>query len=147
RLITLVHARQPGFSFLAWTPGMTPPQLAALEPVGFSATFLSLPWWDGRASWLLEEYARLARVAPVIAPVDDPDIGLTGSMPASAAMPVNRLWMAAFFGDGFLLTAHSAKSVDPATWEAVSRRLAQPPDTVRQADAPGFGQQAWARIH
>lgn len=147
RLIALVHARRPGFSFLAWTPGMTPQQLSALEPAGFSATFLSLPWWDGRASWLLEEYARLSRVAPVIAPVDDPDIGLAGSLPASAALPVNRLWMAAFFGDGILLTAHSAKSVDPASWEAVRRWLSHPQDAEWQAGAADPGRPGWTRIH
>lgn len=69
-LIEQVRAHHPGFVFLAWTPGLTPAPLRALEGVGFDACFLSLPWWDGRQAWLLEERDRLHRVAPVLAPVD-----------------------------------------------------------------------------
>ena len=39
---------------------------------GFDFTLSSLPWWDGRANWLVEEYDALSRIAPVIAQVDSP---------------------------------------------------------------------------
>lgn len=59
-------------SFLAWTPGCTPEQLAALEHCDFDATFSSVAWWNYRAGWLAEEQARLARIAPPIAFPDSP---------------------------------------------------------------------------
>lgn len=59
-------------SFLAWTPGCTPEQLAALEHCDFEATFSSAAWWNYRANWLAEEQSRLARIAPPIAFPDSP---------------------------------------------------------------------------
>ncbi|OZI61080.1 maltotransferase domain-containing protein [Bordetella genomosp. 11] len=67
-----LRAVRPDCRFLAWTPGLGPAQLAALEGVGFDAVFSSLPWWDYRAPWLVEEYARLRKVAPVIAAAEAP---------------------------------------------------------------------------
>src|SRR5690606_35639305 len=72
-LITQVHRQDPECRFMAWTPGMTPDQVAGLAPAGFEATFLSLPWWDYHSSWLVEEHARLRSHASVIAPIEDPD--------------------------------------------------------------------------
>ncbi|MGN6389570.1 MAG: maltotransferase domain-containing protein, partial [Burkholderiaceae bacterium] len=58
---------------LAWTPGCTPEQIDALAGCGFDAAFSSAAWWDYRAGWLAEEWARLAAVAPPIAFPDDAD--------------------------------------------------------------------------
>ncbi len=130
RLITRVHEKCPEFVFVAWTPGLTPAQLATLEHAGFSATCLSLPWWDGRAPWLLEEYARLSRVAPVIAPVEDmdPTQSAAGKPGLSSMMPLtNRLWMAAFFCDSLLLTPSAASEVGPDMLDRVGRWMQQPP--------------------
>ncbi|CAJ0686709.1 Alpha-1,4-glucan:maltose-1-phosphate maltosyltransferase [Ralstonia mannitolilytica] len=62
----------PGLRFLAWTPGMDAAAVDALAGAGFDATFSSLRWWDFRASWMVEEHARLAAVAPPIATVEAP---------------------------------------------------------------------------
>lgn len=105
-LIAQVHAQSPECCFMAWTPGLTPAQIASLAPVGFEATFLSLPWWDYRSSWLVEEHSRLRIDAAVIAPLEDPENG-----PADGATwrtqereeARRTLWTAAFVGDGILM--------------------------------------------
>ncbi|MGN6388844.1 MAG: alpha-1,4-glucan--maltose-1-phosphate maltosyltransferase, partial [Burkholderiaceae bacterium] len=51
----------------------TPEQIDALAGCGFDAAFSSAAWWDDRAGWLAEEWARLAAVAPPIAFPDDAD--------------------------------------------------------------------------
>lgn len=62
-----------------WTPGWTPQQLRVLENLAPDAVYSSLPWWDGRAAWLIEEYERLRRIAPVVAPLTDPRVPHTSS--------------------------------------------------------------------
>jgi len=59
-------------SITVWTPGMAPAALARLEGRGIDAVYSSLPWWDLRAAWLVDEHERLRAVAPVIAPLADP---------------------------------------------------------------------------
>src|SRR5205085_1015267 len=39
----------------------------ALAPAKFDGVFSSLPWWDRRASWFVDEHELLRRVAPVLA--------------------------------------------------------------------------------
>src|SRR5690606_38335153 len=105
-LITQVHRQDPECSFMAWTPGMTPDQVAGLAPAGFEATFLSLPWWDYHSSWLVEEHARLRSHASVIAPIEDPDSrhALSASWrQRDSQVAARTLWTAAFAGDGMLM--------------------------------------------
>ncbi|WP_019143003.1 maltotransferase domain-containing protein [Noviherbaspirillum massiliense] len=73
KLIEAAKAVQPSLCFLAWTPGCTPEQLEALADCGFDGSFSSGAWWDYRSRWLVEEQARLARIAPPIAFPDSPD--------------------------------------------------------------------------
>lgn len=105
-LIAQVHRQHPECSFMAWTPGMTPGQLAGMASAGFEANFLSLPWWDYRSSWLVEEHARLRANASVLAPIEDPD----GTHAREASWRQHdrqeaerTLWTAAFTGDGILM--------------------------------------------
>ena len=58
--------------FLAWTPGLAWEQLRRLPGIGLDGVFASTPWWDGRASWYAEEHELLRRVAPIIAPLEEP---------------------------------------------------------------------------
>jgi starch synthase (maltosyl-transferring) len=51
--------------FLAWTPGISWSDLAQLRGVGFTAAFSSLPWWDGRSGWLVEEHELLRSIGAV----------------------------------------------------------------------------------
>ena len=58
--------------FLAWTPGLDWRVLNSFEDIGFAATFSSLPWWDGHATWFVEEHERLRRIGQVIASPEAP---------------------------------------------------------------------------
>lgn len=71
-LIDAVHTGAPRASFLAWTPGLTPDEVAALEGAGFDAVVSSANWWDFRAPWFAQEAERLAAVAPALACVEEP---------------------------------------------------------------------------
>ena len=55
----------PDSLFLAWTPGV--PNLKAFAGVGFDRTVSSAGWWDGKASWFLNEQSALREVAPALA--------------------------------------------------------------------------------
>jgi len=103
------HATQ--LPCVAWTPGMSPPQLEALRNAGFDGVFSSLAWWDYKSGWLAEEAARLEKVAPVLASVSP----LDGS--ASAAVPPadgRRAWAAAFTANGWLADEADVDSPGPA---------------------------------
>jgi starch synthase (maltosyl-transferring) len=65
-IIAGVKQRVPHCRFLAWTPGTDWAALCALRGVGFDAAFSSVAWWDGRASWLVEEHQLLRGVGCVI---------------------------------------------------------------------------------
>jgi starch synthase (maltosyl-transferring) len=59
-------------SFFGWTPGVSWPRYARLEKVKFDGVFASTAWWDGRASWFIEEHNALRRIAPVLSVVEAP---------------------------------------------------------------------------
>jgi starch synthase (maltosyl-transferring) len=58
--------------FYAWTPGLEWPRLKQLAGLRLDGVFASAPWWDGRASWYIEEHEILRRIAPIISPVEAP---------------------------------------------------------------------------
>jgi starch synthase (maltosyl-transferring) len=72
RVIAALGQSFPEVRFLAWTPGLSWPQIAALRGTGFHGAFSSLPWWDGRASWLVEEHALLRGLGAVICSPEAP---------------------------------------------------------------------------
>lgn len=105
-IIGRVHAQQPECCFMAWTPGLGHEQAAQLSGSGFEAAFLSLPWWDYRSGWLLEEHDRLRVDMSVIAPVEDPGTDLTSRetwLRQDPEQARRKLWTAAFAGDGVLV--------------------------------------------
>jgi starch synthase (maltosyl-transferring) len=67
QLIKTLRGNARDCHFLAWTPGLERAALAGLSSAGFDHVCSSLGWWDGRASWLVEEVEALRRIAPVIA--------------------------------------------------------------------------------
>ena len=69
--IEALRRRYRGVCVTIWTPGMTASQVAALQSLRPDAVYSSLPWWDFRAAWLVEEHERLRMVAEVIAPIAD----------------------------------------------------------------------------
>jgi starch synthase (maltosyl-transferring) len=84
--------------FLADTTGLSRKALRSLEGAGFDFCLSSLPWWDGRASWLLEEHRALAAVAPVIAPVATP-----GNWQAAPENRMRQIALAAATGAGWMM--------------------------------------------
>ncbi len=108
-MIGAVKARRPELRFLAWTPGCTPQQMDALAGCGFDATFSSGAWWDFRARWLMEEHARLQRIAPPIAFPDSPNEAVIARLAGNEEPEARRriylraLRLAAATGDGILV--------------------------------------------
>ncbi len=84
---------------LAWTPGLRRPEVVALAGADFDGVFSSLPWWDRRASWFVEENEALRRVAPVIGCPEAPLAPQEGS----AAARRQALRLAAATGSGLLV--------------------------------------------
>ena len=132
-LISKVHDSAPDCVFLAWTPGLSPADLRARADAGFDATFLSLPWWDYRADWLVQEHDRLRRVAPVIAPVQDDDsVAGTAAAADSKEQAKTRLWTAAFAAEGILVPMGYERLVGESTIIEVNQRIAQRPQQLRR---------------
>jgi starch synthase (maltosyl-transferring) len=105
-LLSKLRATYPDFLALAWTPGVSWSHFRSLEDVGFDGVFSSLPWWDFRSSWLLEEYDRLRRIAPVLGCAAIPSrLRSAPSLPPSKRLPHYRrnLQFAAAAFDGLLL--------------------------------------------
>ena len=94
---TALRQAVPEAVLLPWTPGL--PRDAALSLRGHAAdgVFASLPWWDGKASWLWDEARALTEVAPML--------GLDGvpAMPGHAAVAGHGApGLAATLGQGWL---------------------------------------------
>jgi len=77
---------------------MTPGQLLALSGLGIDAVCSSLPWWDFRAAWLIEEYERLRAIALVVAPLADPRAAAPAAEDAQRRLAAARL-----VGEGVLV--------------------------------------------
>jgi starch synthase (maltosyl-transferring) len=108
---------------IADTTALPREDLSALENSGFDFTLSSLPWWDGRANWLIEEHDALSRIAPVIAQVDSP----AKIPPASITARRARLVLAALTGAGLLMPLRFANDAvddgDTAELDALIRSV------------------------
>ncbi len=71
-LIAQARGLSPDLLFIADTTGLPRSDALALRDCGFDFILSSLPWWDFHASWLAEEHAALATVAPVLAMPEAP---------------------------------------------------------------------------
>jgi starch synthase (maltosyl-transferring) len=115
----------PDALFLAWTPGVG--NLPDFAGAGFDLTCSSVGWWDGRASWFLDEQAALRNVAPALGSPEPSFLErLTQRLPPDADIPAAyrlALRIAAATGAGLFL---------PMGFEfATSRRF----DAVRASPA------------
>ena len=121
RIIEGVHRAADDARFLAWTPGLGWPQIAALTDAGFDGVFSSVAWWDGRASWFVAEYEVLRCVAPVIAAPEVPfDTRLAARLSPSDDLGRayrHRLRLAAATGSGLMVPMGfefaAARRMDP----------------------------------
>jgi len=71
-LVRDVRVKAGECRFLAWTPGVDRGRVKQLSQAGLDGTFSSLPWWNGRSTWYVEEHELLRQVAPVLAPLEAP---------------------------------------------------------------------------
>jgi starch synthase (maltosyl-transferring) len=71
-IIATVKQVAPDCRFLAWTPGLDWQAIAALRGVGFDAAFSSVAWWDGRASWFVNEHDLLRGIGAIIGCAEAP---------------------------------------------------------------------------
>ncbi|GAB2177197.1 maltotransferase domain-containing protein [Dongia sp. agr-C8] len=71
-LIADVKMAYPACQFVAWTPGLTPQQIASLKDCGLDFTIASTCWWDFKSEWFLEEQDQLVAVAPPLALAEAP---------------------------------------------------------------------------
>ncbi|WP_342065517.1 alpha-1,4-glucan--maltose-1-phosphate maltosyltransferase [Achromobacter kerstersii] len=95
-MLTPLRERATPARCLAWTPGLTVEQLAALYGAGFDAGFSSLAWWDYKADWLANEARRLSRLGPFLASASPLDAD------HSAPADRRRAWAAAFTATGWM---------------------------------------------
>jgi starch synthase (maltosyl-transferring) len=117
-MVLAARRHAPRAQFLAWTPGLTAEAVAGLAGCGFDATFLSLPWWNYRDAWLVEEHVRLAAVAPPIGIVAT----CAGAGPhVSRTRALRALWAAAALGNGVLVPHGFERDADGAIEPVVAR--------------------------
>ncbi|ARP94137.1 alpha-1,4-glucan--maltose-1-phosphate maltosyltransferase [Bordetella genomosp. 13] len=112
RLFEPLRGEYPDVRFFAWTPGRGPWELQDLREAAFDAVYSSLPWWDLRAPWLMQEDLRLRAVAPVIAMPEPP------SEPGRPERFERALWAAAMTGDGIMVMPR-----DDTQWDAATRAV------------------------
>jgi starch synthase (maltosyl-transferring) len=67
-----LRGENPDSLFLAWTPGLSQSEVVGLAGCGFDFGFSSVRWWDGKASWLVEEHEAYRPVFPLIAFPEEP---------------------------------------------------------------------------
>jgi starch synthase (maltosyl-transferring) len=130
-IIRTAREEAPRCGFFGWTPGVPWTQLPSLRDAGLDRVFASTAWWDGRASWLAQEYELLRRIAPVLGVVEAPFGERLASRPGATAESYRRaLRTAAAIGHGIFM---------PMGFEFASRRVMHPsastPDDISEAQA------------
>ena len=131
RLIEAARTRHSELCFLGHTPGAQREAVLALDGCGFDHLISSLPWWDAKARWLVEEHEALRTVAPLIAPTEAPfgaRAAAKSAGPTEARTACERaLNLAVATGDGLIV---------PMGFEYGARERLDPgggdPDTFRR---------------
>ena len=116
-VIAQARSKSPGFVFIAETQGAAREAVLGLAGCGFDALTSSLPWWDGRARWFVEEYEALRPIAPLIAevaPAAAAGFALADDPSLVSVRLAQRLLLAAATGSG-LLAPFGEVSDAPAT--------------------------------
>ena len=137
-IVAAVRRELPACRFLAWTPGLAWPVVLELRGAGFDAVFSSLPWWDERKSWLIDEYEVLRQVGSVIACPEAPfgarlarNLGRDQTL---SAVYLHKLRLAAAAGPGLMVPMGfefaSPRDMDPRRSVAADFDLAEPDDGV-----------------
>ena len=107
RMIEAIKQTFPDIRFVAWTPGLTWREIATLRGSGLDGAFSSAPWWDGRASWFIEEHEILRGLGAVVAAPEAPFGPRLARRLGQAEDPIplyrHMLQRAAAIGDGVLV--------------------------------------------
>jgi starch synthase (maltosyl-transferring) len=121
KTIQAVREEIEGCTFVGWTPGVSRARLPTLRDTGLDFVFASTPWWDGRASWFVEEHEALRQIAPVIGLAEAPFAERLASRIGAGSAGVayrHALRTAAATGSGILLPMGfefaSRQPMDPA---------------------------------
>ncbi|MBN1129292.1 MAG: hypothetical protein JXA71_09915 [Chitinispirillaceae bacterium] len=105
-LIERAKKRYPASRFYAETLGCRLDQVQALSGSGFDYLFNSVKWWNGEASWALDQHAAHKHIAPSIGFAESHDTErLAGVHPGSEAAQKSRYAISAFFSEGLLMPA------------------------------------------
>ncbi len=107
RVISAVARDFADIRFMAWTPGLSWTEIAALRGIGFDGAFSSAPWWDGRAGWFVEEREMLRGIGSVVASPEAPFGPRLARQLGDAEDPIpiyrHMVRRAAAIGDGLLV--------------------------------------------
>ncbi|HEU0071575.1 MAG TPA: maltotransferase domain-containing protein [Alphaproteobacteria bacterium] len=104
RLMEAARGPSQRGSFIASTWGISREALRKLEGSGFDHVQSSLPWWDLKSSWLIEEFDALRLVAPPIAaPVDPLGARLASGNWRAKAAHERMLTLSCATGCGFMV--------------------------------------------
>ena len=139
-IIETMRAHRPDALVIADTTGLPRSDALGLAGCGFDYLLSSLPWWDGRAPWLVEEHAALSAIAPVMTMPEAPFATRLAERvgDARALLPAydRALRLAAGLGCGMLM---------PMGFEYAARR---PLDAIesRPEDGAQMAQEAPAEI-
>ena len=132
-----VRRSAPAFAFIADTQTAPRDAVLSLAGCGFDALVSSLPWWDGRARWFVEEHEALRTVAPLIADASlQPEPGQADA--ATAAACGQRLMLAAATGVGLIAVGRIAAALitgGDARGEAFRAPGLELSETVQAANA------------
>jgi starch synthase (maltosyl-transferring) len=104
-------------AFWGWTPGLPWSRHHELAGVGLSAVFASTCWWDGKASWFVEEHESLRQVAPVVGVSAIPFETHAGQGTVTSAQA---LTLAAATSDGLFVPQDEG---EPASWRQAATLL------------------------
>ena len=99
KLIQQTRRLQSQLLFIADTSQMSSAATLDLANAGFSYCISSLPWWNGRAAWLVEQHAMSSAVAPVLALVESAH----REPPSSCELRRARLAAASVTGAGVIM--------------------------------------------
>ena len=108
-LIDATKKNAPDTRFILWSCGCTPAQIAAFEQCDFDAGFSSVPWWDFKAPWFMDEQAHLSKLGSSIAFPASPDgagwhnFSEVQALPARRSRMVRALNFSAAVGCGLLI--------------------------------------------
>lgn len=97
------HAAAPGCVFAAETLGRDAHDFSSLRGAGFDLLLNSVRWWDGQASWFLEQQGEARSIAASLGFPDLP--GLPAEPGDEAATRRRRLMLAATLSSGLIVPA------------------------------------------